>query len=109
MQITYDWTVKRMNTKLSADGLVNVVVSVDWKISGTTEVDGKTYISMYDGTVGMALPTGEFTPYQDLSKEQVLSWVWSRGINKQEAEDYIAGQLQLQIAPPIKVLPNPWA
>jgi hypothetical protein len=108
MEVTYDWIIKNMNTKLSDDGLVNVVVSVNWEIIGKTTVNDKEYVSAYSGTVGMALPGEQFTPYQDLTQEQVLNWVWSRGINKAEAEAYIAGQLQQQINPPVIVLPNPW-
>jgi hypothetical protein len=97
-----------MNTRIADDGFTNVVVSVDWEITGQTIVNDKQYVSAYAGTVGMALPGEEFTPYQDLTQEQVLDWVWARGINKAEAEAYIAGQLQQQINPPVIVLPNPW-
>ena len=108
MEITYNWIVQKMNTRIAADGFTNVVVSVDWEIIGRAIDNDKEYVSAYSGTVGMALPGEEFTPYQDLTQEQVLDWVWSRGINKAEAEAYIAGQLQQQINPPVIVLPNPW-
>lgn len=108
MEITYEWVIERMNTQLAVDNLTNVVVSVDWKLQAFTEQDDKPYSTAISGNVGMALPGENFTPYEELTKEQVLEWVWSRGIQKQEAESYVASQLQIQIAPPIQVLPNPW-
>ncbi len=62
-----------------------------------TAVDGEHTASIYstcswaDGTVN--------TPYDQLTQETVLGWVWANGVDKQATEDALAANIALQKAP----------
>jgi hypothetical protein len=49
-----------------------------------------------------------FTPYADLTQDQVLGWVWSSGVNKDATEAAVAGQIENQINPPVIMPELPW-
>lgn len=91
------WTIDQM-TRVAADGLV---VTVDWR---ATEQDGQYVASAY-GSVG--LERGDsFTPYEDLTQEQVVSWV-KESVNVDEIESNLATEISLKKNP--VVLPGkPW-
>lgn len=111
MAITYTWTINYMDTKLQEDGFTNVVVSCQWALQG---VDGTLTASNYGYTkFGQPNPQ-DFVVYDNLTQEQVLSWVWAApsdmgGVDKTAAEAGIAAQIEAQRNPPVVVLPNPWA
>jgi hypothetical protein len=54
-------------------------------------------------------PTGTtFTPYADLTQEQVLGWVWDNGVDKDATEAAVQQQIDYQINPPVVTPPLPW-
>jgi hypothetical protein len=50
----------------------------------------------------------DFTPYADLTQDQVLGWIWTAGVDKVNVELDLASQIELQVNPPVVVLPLPW-
>jgi hypothetical protein len=46
------------------------------------------------------------TPYEDLTKEQVLGWVWEK-VNKEEIESTLASQIEAQ-KNPVTATGVPW-
>jgi hypothetical protein len=54
-------------------------------------------------------PTGTFTPYDQLTQEQVLGWIWDNGVDKDATEAAVQQQLDNQINPPVVTPPLPWA
>jgi hypothetical protein len=50
-----------------------------------------------------------YTPYADLTQEQVLGWIWSSGVDKDATEAAVNNQLQNLINPPVVTLPLPWS
>ena len=91
------WTIDQM-TRVAADWLV---VTVDWR---ATDQDSG-YVATTTGTVG--LDRGDsFTPYEDLTQEQVVSWV-KESVNVDEIESNLATEISLKKNP--VVLPGkPW-
>lgn len=103
--ITYNWNISQMDSVPNEDGLSNVVVTAHWQCTGT---DGEHSAQVY-GTCSFTLSTGEnFTPYDQLTKEQVLGWIWGSGVDKDATEVNINTQIANLINPPIVVLPLPW-
>lgn len=107
MTITYTWSVVQMDCYPQADGETDVVFNVHWTLSGT---DGTYTGSVYGSqavTVDAAVP---FTPYADLTEEQVVGWVQSAMGAEQvaEYEAAVAGQINNQINPPVVTPPLPW-
>jgi hypothetical protein len=88
-----------------ADGQTDVVFTVHWTLSGT---DG-TYNGSVYSTCSVPAPEGTFTPYDQLTQEQVLGWIWANGVDKQSAEAAVQQQIDNQINPPVVTPPLPWA
>jgi hypothetical protein len=67
----------------------------------------------YSGTVyattSFPVVQGAFTPYADLTLDQVLGWVWANGVDKAATEAAVEGQIEAQRNPPIVAPPLPWA
>jgi len=107
MTITNTWTVVQMNAKPELNGKANVVFTVYWVLTGT---DG-TYTGSVYGSAGVTLnPDSSFTPYADLTQEQVIGWVHNgMGDNVAAYEVSVAKQIADQINPPVVTPPLPWA
>jgi len=83
MEIT--WNIAQLDRK-TTDGFVT---TAHWTVSAT---DGDFYASSY-GTCGF---DGELTtPYESLTKEQVLEWVWQT-VDKDATEASLASQIEAQ-------------
>lgn len=103
--ITYNWDISQLDCAPQEDGLTDVVVVAHYQCTGT---DGEHSARVY-GTCSFTLSTGEnFTPYDQLTKEKVLGWIWNSGVDKEATEVNIDTQIYNLINPPIVVLPLPW-
>ena len=106
MTTTYNWTVVQMQAYPEYEGEPDVVFTVHWTLSGT---DG-TYSGSSYGSVGITLTEGAtFTPYADLTLDQVLGWVWANGVDKDATEAAVAAQIEAQINPTVVTPPLPWS
>lgn len=106
--ITQTWVVEQMSAYPQAEGETDVVFSVAWRLNGT---DG-TYNATCYGSVGVTYVEGApYTPYANLTQEQVIGWVQSALGAEQVArfESYIDTQIANQINPPVVNPPLPWA
>ena len=104
-----NWTVSAMDCKVSEDNLSDVVFNVHWRCSAT-EVDGdKTYSASVYSTCSVPGPGTPFTPYADLTQDQVLGWIWANGVDKAATEAAVAQQIYLQKNPVTITPPLPWA
>jgi hypothetical protein len=106
MANTYTWTVTAMDCYPQEDGNTDVVFTVHWTCSGT---DG-TYSSSVYSTCAVPAPSGgAFTPYQDLTQNQVLGWIWANGVDQTATEAAVAQQIANQVNPPVVTPALPWA
>ncbi len=90
---------------IKKDGNLNdVVITIHWRYSAEKE---GFFTDMY-GATSMPLPTGEdFTPYEDLTKDQVCSWLEST-LDVDAMEENLDNQLELLINPVNVTLPPPF-
>jgi hypothetical protein len=103
-QIT--WIIEQMSVAPQLDGQTDVVVTAAWRCNG---VDSQYTGTIY-GTATFTLSQGSsFTPYDQLTQDQVLGWCYENGVDKTATEANVAQQIQNQINPPVVVLPLPWA
>jgi hypothetical protein len=99
MTNTYEWTIASMPAYPQYEGQTDVVFQVNWACVAS---DGTNNASL-SGTTGVAYTAGEpYTPYNQLTQEQVLDWVWAV-TPKSDTEAYLDGQLKSV------ELPLPWA
>ncbi len=106
MSISYTWTIENMTSQKELDNYTDVVIEVGWTCSGT---DG-TYYASIPGLTRIVFTGGsDYTPYSDLTEEQVLGWIYSSGVDESSTQQEINRQIELQVNPPTIVLPLPWS
>ena len=81
------------------------VVNLLWKVTG---VDGSNTASI-DGNSQFTVQEGTFTPYSDLTQEQVIGWIPPEQIAS--AQSCVQGQIDSMINPPVspQSQPLPWS
>ena len=102
--MTILWLIERLLVKPTEGSLTDVVITADWRCNGTDE----TYSGTCYGSCSFQPPTGSFTPYEDLTQDQVLQWCYENGVDKTAIEANVTLQIENQINPPVVVLPLPW-
>jgi len=111
MNIT--WTIEQNWVKPVEGSKTDVVVTSTYRCKASETVgtgDGaKTYIGTVDGSCSFQPPSGAFTPYDDLTQEQVLGWCYANGVDQAAIEANVTQQINDQINPPVIALPLPWA
>jgi hypothetical protein len=101
----FTWTVSRLDCYPQYDNQTDVVFVVHWTCSGT---DG-TYNGSVYSTCSVTYVAGtSFTPYDQLTQNQVLGWIWAGGVDKDSAEAAVQTQINDQINPPVISPALPW-
>jgi len=103
--ITLSWIIERLLVKPTEGSLTDVVITADWRCNGSQD----NYSGTCYGSTSFAAPSGNFTLYPDLTKDQVLGWCFSNGVNKTAIEANVTQQIENQINPPVIAPPLPWA
>ena len=102
--MTILWLIERLLVKPTEGSNTDVVITADWRCNGSQEsFSGTCY-----GSCSFAPPSGSFTPYADLTEQQVLDWCFANGVDKSAIEANVSLQIQNQIDPPVVALPLPW-
>ena len=102
-QIT--WLIEALDVKPTEGSYTDVVVTAHWRCNG---VDGEYNGTVY-GTCSFSAPSEQFTPYADLTQDQVLGWCWASGVDKDATEAAVQTQIDNQINPPIISPALPWS
>ena len=103
--ITLSWIIERLLVRKVEGTLTDVVITADWRCNGSQD----QYSGTCYGSTSFAPPSGSgFTPYEDLTQDQVLSWCFANGVDQSAIEANVTAQIQNQINPPVVCLPNPW-
>jgi hypothetical protein len=102
--ITINWIIERLLVKPTEGTLTDVVITADWRCNGSQD----QYSGTCYGSASFFPPTENFTPYEDLTEQQVLGWCFSNGVNKTAIEANVSAQIENQINPPIIAPPLPW-
>ena len=105
MSATFSWIVEWMQTTPTAANPSEAVITVGWRCNGTQEGYTATVYST------CSLPPADpqnFTPYADLTQDQVLGWCYANGVDKDSAEAAVQSNIDNQINPPVIQPPLPW-
>jgi hypothetical protein len=101
-----NWIIEYLKTTPSTSTPAECVVQAGWRCNG--EQDG--FNATVYGSAGFAYTPGEpFTPFNQLTQDQVLGWVWASGVDKADVEANIQRHLDEQINPPVINQALPWA
>jgi hypothetical protein len=96
--MTITWTIAQLDRQTS-DGFVT---TAHWRANA---VDGDYSASAY-GTCGWSDSTPN-VPYDQLTQDMVLGWVWANGVNKDATEASLASQIEL-LKNPVTATGVPW-
>lgn len=96
--MNYEWNVVNMERK--ADN--GFVVTVHYTVNA---VDGEVTASTY-GTVGYTQEADNFTPFEQLTKDQVVGWVQT-SLDKDAVESSLASQIDA-LKNPVQESGLPW-
>ena len=103
--INYQWTISALDCKVKEEDLNDVVYTVHWRYRGTNEngITAETYGAQSVGTPD----PDDFTPYDEITKEQVVSWL-EASMDVDAMDVNLANQINLIINPVDVTLPLPW-
>jgi len=102
--MTINWIIERLLVKPTEGTLTDVVITADWRCNGTQD----QYSGTCYGSTSFAPPSGSFTPYDQLTEQQVLDWCFANGVDQSAIEANVSQQIENQINPPIIAPPLPW-
>jgi hypothetical protein len=109
---TLSWIIERLLVKPTEGTLTDVVITADWRCNGIETIgtgdDEKTYSGTCYGSCSFAPPSDSFTPYPDLTQDQVLDWCYANGVDQKAIEANVTAQIENQINPPVIAPPLPW-
>jgi hypothetical protein len=91
----YTWIISAMECVKKENDLNDVVITIHWRYNAEKEgFNAETY-----GATSMPLPTGEeFTPYEELTKDQVVGWLVSE-LDVDAMNKNLNAQIELLINP----------
>jgi hypothetical protein len=101
-----NWTITSLVVTPNDGSYTDVVVTAFWSCTATQVANGVTYTASTSNSTTLPAPAGSFTPYSQLTQQQVLGWVWSNGVDQSVIEAAVNADLQNQIA---TLPPLPWA
>jgi hypothetical protein len=102
--ISIVWIIERLLVKPTEGSLTDVVITADWRCNGTQD----NYSGTCYGSCSFAAPSESFTPYEDLTEQQVLGWCYQNGVDQAAIEANVTLQIENQINPPVIAPPLPW-
>ena len=97
--MTTTWTITQTDY-LTSDGFIT---TAHWT---ATAVDGDYTASVYS-TCSFA-PATPSIPYDSVTEQEVLNWIWANGVDKEATETSLAAQIELQ-KNPVVATGTPWA
>lgn len=109
MSATFTWSITKMECLPQESDQTDVVIIANWQCFGVQNKNGINYFDDQTSSSFFTYSQGNpFTPYNQLTEEQVLSWVWASGVNKNDVESSIQQQINNQINPTVINPPLPW-
>lgn len=102
---TFNWQIVSMPAYPQEAGESDVVFQVNWQCQAQEDA----YIALSVGSVPVTYAAGSpFTPYADLTQEQVWGWV-NPQIDRLEIEANLQAMIDVQKNPPVVTPPLPWS
>lgn len=109
--MTTEWIIKKLEYKVSENGLTNVVHKIQWTIKGVDTINGIEYSAEVYGPVILSEPAIEtFVPFEQVTKEMVISWIETvlGATQIAELEARLSQIIQEKAAPSVVTIVNPF-
>ena len=106
MAITYTWTIVSLEAKASHDNNENVIFNVHWRLDAYKIDNEIKYHASNIGVQHMEYDADNFTPYADLTKEDVVGWL-EDALDVEQIKSNLSDNINLQINPvDVYLIPN---
>ena len=106
MSTQFTWSITALDAYPQHEGETDVVFNCHWTCTGT---DGTHNASVYNTCAVTYVAGTPYTPYAQLTQDQVLGWIWESGVDKTATEAAVQTQINNQINPPVIQPPLPWS
>lgn len=102
----YIWKISSLDCEINNKLGNNFVKVVNWSVEGTYngvfgKIPGKTKFVCSDDQT-------DFIPFELLTEEIVLNWVWNSHIDKNVIERHLDTHLHDKVFPKVKTTELPW-
>ena len=105
MSTQYNWTITALDAYPQHEGEADVVFNCHWTASAT---DGTHNASVYNTQAVTYVAGTPYTPFAQLTQDQVLGWIWSSGVDKDATQSSLDTMIANQINPPVVSPKLPW-
>ena len=97
MAATMNWSISTLERELSDGG----VIVAHWRCAATEASGEESFSASSYGTAGFTpdASSPDFVPYDQLTEEQVLGWVWNDGVDKDATEAALQAKIDAQMNP----------
>jgi len=107
MAINYTWNIHQLETKVRQNDLDNVIFRIHWELVGI-DSENSDFWSNRIGAEDVIYNEGEpFTPFNELTKEQVEGWLESI-LDVEVLKNNIAANIEVKRNPVDEALSPPW-
>ena len=101
----FNWIIVSMPAYSQIDGETDVVFQVSWQCQAVSDNGAANSF----GSVPVTYTTGSpFTPYDQLTQEQVWGWI-NPSIDRPAVEADLQASIDVQKNPPVVTPPLPWS
>jgi hypothetical protein len=105
---TFFWEIQSMEVIIKDGNLNDVVYNINWTLNALTEANNVPYsVNSYGSVVVPPPDPDDFTPYEDLTKDQVVGWLYLV-LPVPDMEASLTRQLDAMINPTTETLPPPF-
>jgi len=112
---SYQWIIEAIDCYPQSEGQTDVAFNCHWRCNATSTethtVNGQTvpYTATIYSTCPVTYVAGSpFTPYAQLTQQQVLGWIWTSGVDQTATQTALDGMINAQINPTVVTPKLPW-
>ncbi len=107
MANTYTWKINQLDAKIQQDGLDNVIYTVHWSYIAQDDSEPKITANCIGSEYFKYIEGEPFTPYNELSKEDVVGWLESN-LDVESIKQNLDNKIELQKNPVDEYLQPDW-
>lgn len=107
--MTFNWVISQLDSIPSLDGMEKVISTIHWRAQKLHEGEVILFTADTYGALSVEAPhEASFTPYDEVTKEMVESWLTAL-LDCEAIEANLDAQIENFLNPPVLAYALPWA
>ena len=108
--VQFSWVISELNCLVDQDGMQDVINVIHWRYNANDiDESGKNWFADKYGSSNVEQPNPQnFTPYADVTEQQVVSWL-EQVLPVADMQANLIANIELQKFPIEVTLPLPWS